>query len=181
MNGLQMVRKGGKSCLYTGFVSRIIGSMKGLSDKISSDERWKSFPKVPNLLQYVPTGKYYGRIKVLGKIVRRSLETDVFTTAKLKLPDFIDGARKEILQNQARAGAPAPVLIKDAWELYVEHLKADHALAERTLEYRDCCLNRLEKSWPGIKDREVASITELECKTWGKKLTEAVDAQYFNN
>jgi hypothetical protein len=46
-------------------------------ESLSSDGKWRSFPKVPNLLQYVSNGNYYGRIKVGGKTIRESLETSV--------------------------------------------------------------------------------------------------------
>jgi hypothetical protein len=56
---------------------------------LSKDGQWRSYPKVPHLLQYVSNGNYYGRIKVNGKIIRESLKTDVWTTAKLRLTDFL--------------------------------------------------------------------------------------------
>ena len=40
---------------------------------------------MPHLLQYVSNGNYYARIKVKGKIIRESLKTGVWTTAKLRL------------------------------------------------------------------------------------------------
>jgi hypothetical protein len=43
----------------------------------SKDGSWRSFSKVPNLLQYVSTGTYYARVKVNGKTFRQSLKTDV--------------------------------------------------------------------------------------------------------
>jgi hypothetical protein len=55
----------------------------------STDGKWRSFPKVPNLLQYINTCAYFGRVKKEGKIFRESLGTDVFTTAKLLLGDFL--------------------------------------------------------------------------------------------
>ena len=58
------------------------------NERLSPDGKWLSFPKVPNLLQYVQTGGFYGRTKVNGKVFRKSLETDVFTVAKLRLADF---------------------------------------------------------------------------------------------
>ena len=51
----------------------------------SPDGKWRSFPKVPNLVQSVRTGTYFGRVKIDGKVFRESLDTDVFTTAKLLL------------------------------------------------------------------------------------------------
>jgi hypothetical protein len=41
-------------------------------EHISPDGKWRSFPKVPNLLQYVNSGNYYGRIKVGRKLIRES-------------------------------------------------------------------------------------------------------------
>jgi hypothetical protein len=52
-------------------------------EHLSSDGQWRSFPKVPHLLQYVSNGNYYGRIKIGGKVIRESLKTTVWTTAKL--------------------------------------------------------------------------------------------------
>jgi hypothetical protein len=59
---------------------------------------------VPNLLQYVSSEKYYARIKVNGKLIRQSLATDVWTTAKLKLVDFL----KE--HQELRGTIPIPVV-----------------------------------------------------------------------
>ena len=41
-----------------------------------------------NLLRYVPSGSYFARIRVGGKLIRRSLETVVLRVAKLKLADL---------------------------------------------------------------------------------------------
>src|ERR1022692_4857455 len=48
--------------------------------RLSPDGKWRSFPKVPNSVQYVNTGTYFGRVKIEGKIFRESLQADVFTT-----------------------------------------------------------------------------------------------------
>jgi hypothetical protein len=55
---------------------------------VSKDGAWRSFPKVPCLLQYVSNGNYYARTRVNGKLIRESLRTDVWSTAKLRLADF---------------------------------------------------------------------------------------------
>lgn len=51
--------------------------------------KWRSFPKVPNLLQYVSTGLYYARVQIRGNNIRKSLKTKVWSTAKLRLRDFL--------------------------------------------------------------------------------------------
>ena len=63
---------------------------------LSPDGKWKSFPRVPNLLQYVPSGKFFGRVKINGTLVRQTLKTDVFTTAKLRLGDYVKDQRFNI-------------------------------------------------------------------------------------
>jgi hypothetical protein len=40
---------------------------------------------VPHLLQYISSAVYYARVKLGGKLIRRNLETTVWTDAKLKL------------------------------------------------------------------------------------------------
>ena len=40
--------------------------------RLSPDGKWRSFPKVHNLLQYTSTGLYFARLKVNGKLIRRS-------------------------------------------------------------------------------------------------------------
>jgi hypothetical protein len=42
-------------------------------EHLSKDGQWRSFPKVPQLLQYVNDRNYYRRIKAGGKTIRESL------------------------------------------------------------------------------------------------------------
>ena len=52
----------------------------------SKPKKWAK-TATPNLLRYVPSGCYYARLRVGGKLIWRSLETDSHTVAKLKLRD----------------------------------------------------------------------------------------------
>src|SRR5438045_2880195 len=109
--------------------------------RLSPDGKWKSFSKVPNLLQYVSTGAYFARVKVDGKLIRQSLETDVFTTAKLKLPDFI----KKQMKKKRLDGAP--ITFADAQKLYETDLESDHSTSDNSKRYRRYCLKKLNASW----------------------------------
>jgi hypothetical protein len=73
---------------------------------LSKDGKWRSFPKVPHLLQYVGNNNYYGRIKVSDKIIRESSDTDVWTTVKLRLVDFL----KEHGESKPRWTRPSEAL-----------------------------------------------------------------------
>ena len=41
-----------------------------------------------NLVRYTPSGTYFARIRVNGKLIKKSLKTQVLTVAKLRLSDF---------------------------------------------------------------------------------------------
>jgi hypothetical protein len=60
--------------------------------KRKADLEWAKTP-YPNLIRYKPCGNYFGRVRVNGKLIRRSLETHILTVAKLKLSDFLQDHR----------------------------------------------------------------------------------------
>lgn len=100
-------------------------------EHLSSDGRWRSFPKVPNLLQYVSNGNYYGRIKIGGKVIRQSLETTVWTTAKLK-PVDLDTARCLTTTTVATAASVRRCRLRIDFALPLAHTGvAQHAQALR--------------------------------------------------
>jgi hypothetical protein len=78
---------------------------------LSKNGKWRSFPKVPHLLQYVISGNYFGKVKINGKTVRTSLQTSVWSTAQLRLNDFL----KEPRENRNDVDAPT---FKEAVELF---------------------------------------------------------------
>jgi hypothetical protein len=61
--------------------------------KPRADADWLKTP-YPNLIRYRPSGTYFGRVRVNGKLIRRSLETHVLSVAKVKLSDFLQDYRR---------------------------------------------------------------------------------------
>ena len=61
-----------------------------------------------NLIRNVPSGNYYARLRVKGKLIRRSLKTNLISVAKLRLADLEKSEReaaerqKETSQRTAR-------------------------------------------------------------------------------
>ena len=128
------------------------------------------------MLQYVPNANYFARVKIKGKVIRKTLGTDTFTTAKLRLLDFL----KE--QSTKRQPIGAPVTFKEAKEIYAAETQADYTLAEPSKKFRLACLKRIAETWPQLDDRRFSTITEIECKEWAAKLIASqIDDQYFNN
>jgi len=68
-----------------------MGKRINTASHLSKDGRWRSFPRVPHLLQYLNSGSYFARIKIKGKIIREGLEPKVWSVAQLKLVVFIEG------------------------------------------------------------------------------------------
>src|SRR5579871_1911362 len=108
---------------------------------VSKDGRWRTFHKHAGLMQFIPSGVYFARAKVNGKIFRRSLETDVFTTAKVRLPDKL----KEFKKPKTIVGT-----FGEARALYETDLANDYTLAEGSRQYRKARIAALLKSWPEL-------------------------------
>lgn len=147
---------------------------KKREEHLSKDGQWRSFPKVPNLLQYVSNGNYYGRIKVNGKIIRESLSTTVWTTAKLRLADFLK-------KHQEARNRVAPPPFKEAVEIFKRELESDTNIKPQSKRYRLWCLQKIEKSWPELWNMNLDDISELDCKEWALKLSKSISCHYYNN
>ena len=143
-------------------------------EHLSTDGQWRSFPKVPHLLQYVSNGNYYGRIKVGGKVFRESLKTSVWTTAKLRLTDFL----KEHREARARVTPPT---FKEAVALLERELESDTTIKGRSKEYRRLCLKKIQATWPGLWELRLDEITSQACKEWAAALNKDIASHYFNN
>src|SRR5438105_8140345 len=147
-------------------------------EHLSPDGKWKSFPKVPHLLQYVGTGNYFARVKVNGKLIRQKLrpETTVYSDALVRLPDFLKKQRKS-----KRHVKGAPVYFRDARTLYETDLDNDHTVADSHRNFRKWSVKSLLKNWSGLDDLKLAAIKKESCREWAKRLSEKVGPQYFNN
>lgn len=141
--------------------------------RLSKDGQWRSFPKVPNLIQYVPNASYYARTKVGGKVIRRTLGTKTFSTARLKLLDFLR-EQKEPVQ-----AVGEPMTFGAARELFQRRLDDDPAIKPASKEYRLLCIGKLTSTWPGLDERKVDEITPDDCRQWAAKLR--LSGHYFNN
>jgi hypothetical protein len=53
----------------------------------SKTATWQKTP-ITNLIRYVPSGVLFARIRINGKLIRRSLNTKTLTVAKLRLTDL---------------------------------------------------------------------------------------------
>src|SRR5277367_5554820 len=86
--------------------------------------------RFPNLICFVPSRSYFGRLKADGKSIRRSLDTHVLEVAKLRLSDFL----KEHRRFSAAKGATVKgeVIV----EIYRKEFQNDHQNKATTKLYK---------------------------------------------
>ena len=122
---------------------------------------WQKTP-YPNLIRYVPSGRYFGRVKVDGKLIRRSLETHVLEVAKLRLSDFLKDHRRFTTNRPAIKGE---VIV----ELYRKEIDADHRNTPRTKLYKQEILIALKKAWPDFFGTDIARLSQKDCREWAAR------------
>ena len=99
-----------------------------------SKSLWQKTP-VSNLVRYVPSGILFARMKVKGKLIRRSLKTKTITVGKLRLSDMEKQERQ--MAESASSLSEGKMTFGDALEIYRQRLhcrrfaKAAHKGAPR--------------------------------------------------
>jgi hypothetical protein len=71
--------------------------------ELASD--WQETPYA-NLIRYKPSANYFARIRVKGKLIRRSLQTKSLSVVKLRLADFEKSERQRAHSITAVLGLP---------------------------------------------------------------------------
>jgi integrase len=141
-----------------------------------------------NIVRYVPSGTFFARFKVKGKLIWRSLKTDKITVARLRLADMQDEELKK-----AEAGkqlAKGKVTVGDAIALYrargfrpvVPRTKKDaKRLKPAAVAYYEQRVKALLESWPDMEKRDARSVTKDEVKRWADRMRQNNAATVFNH
>ena len=143
-----------------------------------SEAKWEK-TRVRNLVRYVPSGTYYARIRVGGKLVWRSLETDTFSVAKIKLRD-VEHEEQAKLESADRL-LDRDATFGDALALFEKNLESNMKLKPGAKLYRRKTITALLKSWPSLKATRLAKITEADCKEWAKNFDAEYSPSVYNN
>src|SRR5208282_1787225 len=107
---------------------------KAIPASAESVKDWQK-TQYANLVRYVPSGTYYARLRVKGKLIRRSLKTDVLSVAKLRLADFEKQERQRA--ESCDSVAAGKMTVNDAIEIHRRRVAGDASLKPRTREYHD--------------------------------------------
>lgn len=142
------------------------------------DKIWQKAP-VANLYRYGPSGKYYARPRIKGKIKSKCLKTDKLTVAKLRLADYLREEHK--LAAASENVTNGKMTFGNAVERFKVGLEANKNLKPRSKVYRLERLGALLRSWPNLEAMDMAKIREHHCEEWAAKFGKDSSAIAFNN
>jgi len=115
------------------------------------------FEKVGECLyRYSSNGVYYGRIRVDGKEIKRSLETTDRDLAKRKLARFKDEQR----QIDRSKGKLTLAELCDRYLRTIQHQK------RKTVERKTCIVGRIKSEWPTGKLTQVSKVNPSDVDLW---------------
>ncbi len=132
-----------------------------------------------NLIRYIPSGTYYARLRVKGKLIWRSLKTDVVSVAKLRLSDF-EKTERQGAENRDSISA-GRMNVADAIAVHKKRIAGDASLKPRTKVYHKERIDALLKSWPELATKDIRAITKTECLDWAAKYGVGRSATVFNH
>jgi integrase len=139
---------------------------------------WVKTP-VANLVRYKPSGIYFARCRIKGKLFRQTLKTDVITTAKLRLADFIKDRREEMGDDSAvRTGK---MTFTDAMKVYRQRLDSQQNITEGAKVYRRKCIDALIASWPELESMPIGKLSKDACLQWAEKFSADYSPTVYNN
>ncbi len=142
-----------------------------------SKSRWVKAP-VANMVRYQPSGIYFARARVGGKLIRQSLKTHVLSVAKLKLRDLLAGEEQRVTRQKTIAAGK--MTVGDAWNLFTKRLENDPDIKPSTKKYQHEIFHALEKSWLGFKLLDIKKINKTECLTWRSEFAAGYSATRVN-
>src|SRR5207248_7511048 len=95
---------------------------------------------------------------------RKSLRTNVFSVAKLRLPDLMTERRS--VQETASAARCGKMSFADALRLHCNLITVDPSLKPNSREYWRKIIGFIEKSWPEALTKDVRKLGEPEMRSW---------------
>jgi len=135
--------------------------------------------RTQKLIRYAPKGTYYAYFKVGGKPFRKSLETHVYSVAKLRLADEIREQRE--VADAALDQAAGKLTFSDVVQLYREEVESDPRLKPASRRYRAMTINFIIKTWPSALTKKVSKITYRDCAEWLRRFQGRFAPSVVNN
>lgn len=120
---------------------------------------------VANLVRSIG-GTYYARARINGKLRWRSLETTVFSMARLRLPDYLSEMREAAGSEPTGPVIPANITVGEAVEIYKAETTANPRLKPAAKEFRFRMEAPFRRTWPELFEMELRRVTPEACEAW---------------
>lgn len=130
---------------------------------MSNKTTWER-TSVQNLLRNGASGRYYARWTIAGKQKWVSLETDVFSVAKLRLNDA--AAAIEALRHSVSAVTEGNGTMGDLMRVYESRTRANTDLKPASIAARLVALKKVLKTWPKLEAMKPAAVTPEVVQAW---------------
>jgi hypothetical protein len=138
---------------------------------------WTKAP-VANLVRYEASGIYFIRAKVHGKLIRKSLDTNVLSVAKLRLADVLGTEHKAV--GATKTKIIGKMTFGEALAIFREHQKNATEIKDTTKEYNERAAADLLKTWAGLEESDVKRITKQDCLQWRAEFGKRYSATVTN-
>jgi hypothetical protein len=135
--------------------------VKQSKNQITTGSLWENSPTA-NLIRYKPSGIYFARARIRGKLIRKSLKTTVYSVACLKLADEFKKHR-QLAELHAKADS-GKMTFGEALALYKAEMEADAGIKPRTRQYYNERLTALLKTWPELERLDTRKIIADQCR-----------------
>jgi len=135
--------------------------------------------RTQKLIRYAPKGTYYAYFKLGGKPFRKSLATDVYSVAKLRLADEIREQRE--VADAAIDRAAGKLTFADVVEVYRDRVKSEPRLKPASRRYRLMTVDFIVKTWPSVLGRKIGQISYRDCAEWLRSFQTRFAASVVNN
>jgi integrase len=123
------------------------------------------------LYRYNPSGQYYARVRVGGRLYRRTLGTSDYQLARRKLADF----RRDLGRTDARAGNTSFGAMLDTYVKTLGNLSASSQKDKRAI------IDKLKATWFGINTLPLRLIKPSDVSAWLSRHCGDSGASYYNS
>jgi integrase len=116
----------------------------------------RAFQKVGECLYRYSNGVYYGRIRVDGKEIKRSLRTTDKALAKRRLSDFRD-------EQQQTDRSQGKLTVAELCDRYLQTIQNQKP---KTIERKTLIVRRIKEDWPTGRLTQVARVKPSDVDRW---------------
>jgi integrase len=122
---------------------------------------------VTNLARYRPTGGYYARVRVNGKLLLKSLHTTKKTVAVNRLGDFAKSARKGA--RGLRKQLAGKYTFEDSLEDFKKNSQDDPDKKPNSKVFDEDTYKRIKSTAKELLPLRIDRITKAHCESWARK------------